>query len=243
MSFSKLSLLAVAAMFTFTGISAHADSLTVGNFYSGNVKNNSNAGDITYTFNGSRQVDSAGGGNFTGTTAIINGKPVAFSAVYCVDLFDTLNLGSTYNASFNGNGIVNGSQVNNAAAIAWLITNLAPEATTTAENEGLQAAIWATEYNGKDGEPTFDFLANDNSFAVDAAFNADIAALGKNTASLSSVDWITSTSGSGWNESYNQGLVGLVNDPPPAVPEPATLSLFGTGILGLAGLVRRRLTA
>src|ERR1700721_1956014 len=100
MSFSKLSLLAAAATLTFGGLSAHADSLTVGNFYSGNVKGNSNAGDITYTFNGSRQIDSAGAGNFTGTTAIINGKPVAFSAVYCVILFDTLQLGRTTHARF-----------------------------------------------------------------------------------------------------------------------------------------------
>jgi PEP-CTERM motif len=242
MSFSKLSMLAVAATLTFTGVSAHADSLTLGNVYSGNVPGNSNAGDITFKFAGSRGTDSAGGGNFTGTTAIINGKPVAFSAVFCVDLFDSINLGSTYNATFDTNGVVNGSEINNAAEIAWLITNLAPGATTTAENEGLQAAIWATEYNGHNGTPTFDFLEADNSAAVDAAFNADIAALGKNSASISSVEWISPTSGSGWDKTQDQGLVGLV-DPPPAVPEPATLSLLGTGIIGLAGIVRRRLSA
>ena len=33
------------------------------------------------------------------------------------------------------------------------------------------------------------------------------------------------------------------SDPPPAVPEPSTLALFGTGILGAAGAIRRRLMA
>jgi hypothetical protein len=35
-----------------------------------------------------------------------------------------------------------------------------------------------------------------------------------------------------------------VSDPPtPAVPEPSTLALFGTGVLGAAGAIRRRLMA
>jgi hypothetical protein len=231
---SKLSLLAVAAALTFTGAAARADSLSLGNA----------GGSFSFFFNGDSET--AAGGNMTGTSAVINGQTVNFSAVYCVDLYDIIDSNTNYkNVSFSSNGVVNGGAVHNAADIAWLLLNISP--TDTTQSEALQAAIWEEEYGNNFSVSSFGQggLINDENSDLSALQNA--IHHGEVTSSLlHDVDWITPptiTEGSGRHQETvdQQGLVGLVNNPP-AVPEPATLTLFGTGILGLAGAVRRRLS-
>ena len=128
MFLSKVCLLVAAATLALSGVAAHADSLTLGN-----------AGQsMSFNFNGNHE--SGSGGNYTPSSAVIGGQTVNFSAVYCVDLNHDINDNSFFNnVLFTTNGVVNGSTVNNAAQIAWLILNTT--VTNSTQAAGLQAAI------------------------------------------------------------------------------------------------------
>ena len=129
MSLSKLSLLAVASTLALGSVAAHADSLTLGD-----------AGpSISFKFDG--HTYNASGGNFTNSSAVIGGKTVEFSAVYCVDLNDTINDGHTYSGTISpppASLIMQRSTMR--GKIAYMI--LHTTATTDTQQAGLQSAIW-----------------------------------------------------------------------------------------------------
>lgn len=154
------------------------------------------------TFNESGQE--IAGGNFLGT---LDGTPLA--ATYCV----AIDLGSAppvtyHNASVTSDGTIYGTDVANAGAISWLLTNIGPTATTSDQQAALQAAIWRTEYGDGfqlDGVDNGNY-APDNS-TIAPIYQADLFAVGDNTAPLDDDYWITT--GPNPNTTEGQGLVAV----------------------------------
>ena len=182
--------------------------------------------------NGDWRTKKSYGGNFGGFSgrngedkgATLNG--VKLDAAYCIDLFHSIGLDGKYKANVTRNGIIaDRGEIRNAGQIAWLMTNQAKTADTLHKQAGFQAAIWEQVYGDK-----FELVSTG---AVKAAYDGYIAALGNNIAAVGSVLWIDPHSGTNLSTS-NQDIVAL------ATPLPGAIWLFGSGMIGLVGMKKRK---
>jgi hypothetical protein len=174
----------------------------------------------------------ARGGNFGGT---LNGQ--ALAATYCIDVTRDIQPPGTYSTTVTNDATIFGTPVANAGAIAWLILNLAPTATVGDEQNGLQAAIWRTEYGAGFQLDGADNSTAGNSASLIAQYQTDLALLGSNTAPVGELAWISPVD---VNNVDSQGLVGLYASGPLSVPEPSSIWLSALGGCGALTLSRRR---
>lgn len=215
----RLPLLALAAM--LCGSFAFADDLDLGPNYVPVTVLEFGVG-----------VTNVGGGPIT--ISSLNGSQLAY--VYCVGFFTDVYVPDDYDdTTVATNGVVNGAAVNNAGEIAWLLDNFALASLgNTIDEQALQAAIWSVEYNNTavTGEPV---ITGDSTQPYYSQYEADLAALGSNTAALNTIDWFSPGNGSG---TVYQGLVGP--GPGGEVPEPTSILLFGTVVAFSARLIKRK---
>jgi hypothetical protein len=168
------------------------------------------------------------GGNFGGT---FNTTPL--SSVYGLNPVIPIVVGTQYySATATNNGTVYGAPVANGGAVAWLLVNIGPTATSELKQDALQAAIWRVEFGNN-----FQLNGVDNSgslppvnAAIASTYIADLKALDGNTSPLGDVLWISPDSVTTLSSTQAEGLVALPvasMNTQTAVSTSANLAAFG----------------
>ncbi|MCF6248815.1 MAG: PEP-CTERM sorting domain-containing protein [Desulfobacula sp.] len=206
-------------MFVFVYSSAQADTITYESLFGTTLNDNSD--NISYTYNTTTYSADLGEFQLTAIPDIIN------TFGYCVDIETPIFKGYTYEyrlLDLNGN----------ENQTAWLLDKWSQSIDEKDEAVALQLAIWETLYSD-----LFNYDTTTTSAGVDSYYATYISSL--STYNLSDIQ----NKGFMIADLYivnpdTQQVVDIQNIIVQVVPEPATMLLFGLGLLGIGAVGRRK---